>query len=123
MQGRYGVDQLANFLNGVLLTVIVISIFVHSRWLNLFILLLFIFSYSRIFSKNYRRCQAQNQWYLNKTAGIRKMFAKEKAYREIKKDYHIYTCKECGQKIKIPKGKGKIIVTCPKCGNEFQKKS
>lgn len=123
MQGRYGVDQLGSFLNSVLLVLIIVNLFIGSRLLNLFLLLLLIFSYSRIFSKNYSRCSAQNQWYLDKTSGIRKAFGKQKAYHEIKKDYHIYKCKQCGQKIKIPKGKGKIIVTCPKCGNEFQKKS
>jgi len=123
MQGRYGVDQLAQFLNIFILILIFISIFFHSRIFNLLILLLLIFSYSRIFSRNYSRCSAQNQWFLSKTYGIRRMFGKQKAYSEIRKDYHIYTCKKCKQKIKIPKGKGKIIITCPKCGYEFQKKS
>lgn len=123
MQGRYGVDQLAQFLNIFTLILILISIFFRSRIFEFFILLLLIFSYSRIFSRNYSRCSAQNQWFLNKTYKIRKLFGKQKAYNEIRKDYHIYTCKKCKQKIKIPKGKGKIIITCPKCGNEFQKRS
>ena len=123
MQGRYGVDQLAQFMNIFLLILIVISFFFHSRIFNLIIFLLLIFTYSRMFSRNYSRCSAQNEWFLNKTERIRQMFGKQKAYNEIRKDYHIYTCKKCKQKIKIPKGKGKIIITCPKCGYEFQKRS
>lgn len=123
MQGRYGVDQLGNFLNTVLIVLIILNMFIGNQLLNLLIILLFIFSYSRIFSRNHQKCYRQNQWFLDKTAGIRKAFGKQQAYHEIRKDYHIYRCKKCGQKIKIPKGKGKIIVTCPKCGNEFQKKS
>lgn len=123
MQGRYGVDQLASFLNALLLILIIGNLFLGSRILELAVILLFIFSYARIFSRNHSRCYKQNQWFLDKTSGIRRIFAKEKAYQTIRKDYHIYTCSQCKQKIKIPKGKGKIIVTCPKCGNEFKKRS
>jgi DNA-directed RNA polymerase subunit RPC12/RpoP len=123
MQGRYGIDQLGQCLNAILMAVILISIFVRSRWLEAIIIILFVFSYSRIFSRNYSRCSAQNQWFLNKTEGIRRFFGKQKSYQNMKKEYHIYKCRKCGQKIRIPKGKGRIIVTCPKCGHEFQKKS
>jgi DNA-directed RNA polymerase subunit RPC12/RpoP len=123
MQGRYGVDQLGQFLNILLLVLILVNFIARSRILDLVIILLFIFGYSRMFSRNYSRCTKQNQWFLTHTQGIRKFFGKQKAYQDIRKDYHIYKCKQCGQKIKIPKGKGKIIVTCPKCGKKFQKKS
>lgn len=134
MRGRYGMDAFGRFLNGSLFVVIFVNLFAKSRLLDLLFWIVLIFCYSRILSKNYARCQRQNQWFLSHTVGIRsKLFRMRQqvmsdamakaAYHERNKGYHIYKCKKCGQKIRIPKGKGKILVTCPKCGYEFKKRS
>lgn len=41
-------------------------------------------------------------------------------YINSKKNYKIVKCPKCGQKLRLPRGKGKIIVTCKKCSNEFK---
>ncbi|MFR5507562.1 MAG: MJ0042-type zinc finger domain-containing protein, partial [[Ruminococcus] torques] len=61
--------------------------------------------------------------YLMKTYKIRNWFQNQKNIWQQRKVYHIYTCPSCKQKIRIPKGKGKIEVRCPKCGTTFIKKS
>ena len=58
-----------------------------------------------------------------KTYKIRNWFQNQKNIWQQRKVYHIYTCPSCKQKIRIPKGKGKIEVRCPKCGTTFIKKS
>ena len=37
----------------------------------------------------------------------------------VRKTHKIYRCKGCGRKIRVPKGKGKIEISCPLCGNKF----
>ena len=130
MQGRYGVDELGRFLNIVLIIMIVIGLFIHNYIYHFLIWFLLFFTYGRILSRNYGRQQRMNQWFLSKTVGIRSLIFRSKReaqrkqeFKERNKDFHIYKCKKCGQKIRIPKGKGKIVITCPKCGYEFQKRS
>lgn len=127
MQGRYGVDQLSNFLIGAAVFIALLGMFVRIPVLNILCWLLIIIGYVRIFSKNTSKRYAENQKFLNKTFGIRNAFARLKYRMKYGKQspdpYYIYQCRKCGQKIRIPKGKGKIMVTCPKCKHQFKKYS
>ncbi len=123
MRGRYGVDQLANFLMAVCLGLIVLNLFVRGQVLYLLALVILGYSYFRMFSKNYAARSEENRRYLSCTQGIRRSWAKLKSRVRQFRHYHVYKCPSCGQKIRIPRGKGKIMVTCPKCRNEFSKRS
>lgn len=123
MQGRYGVDQLSQCLTWVAMVLVILDLFVRSNTLSALGMLCLIYAYYRIFSRKYEKRQAENSWYLKHTYKLRMYFLKQKDYAKIRKNYHIYTCSKCKQKIKIPKGKGKIMVTCPKCKHQFQRRS
>ncbi len=123
MQGRYGADQLSRFMLGVCLVCLVVNIFTRVQLLYLLALILLGVCYFRMFSRNYVRRSEENQKYLKMTEGIRTRFFKVKNRILQSRDYHIYKCPSCGQKIRIPRGKGRICVTCPKCRHEFEKKS
>ncbi len=123
MQGRYGADKLGQFLSGVSVALLVISIFDKTRLSFTAALALLIYSYFRIFSKNIPKRYAENQKYLALTGRLRQKLAKKKSELQQRRVYHIYKCPGCGQKMRIPKGKGKIEVRCPKCGTIFVKKS
>lgn len=126
MQGRYGSygqDSMNRFLLGGALVIMALSLFV--RW-NIFYwiaLAMIVYSYFRIFSRNYTKRYAENQAFLKHTAGIRKFFTVQKNEMRQRKTHHIYKCPECRQKIRVPRGKGKIAIRCPKCSTEFVKKS
>ncbi len=123
MQGRYGVDQFSKFLYYVFFVVLVLSIFLNSKVLNWLLWALLIYQMYRIFSKNHGARYAENQKYLQLSAKWRYRFEQQKRLFEERKVHRIFVCPKCKQKIRIPKGKGKIMVRCPKCGNEFVRRS
>lgn len=123
MQGRYGVDEFYRFLFFTALVCMVLNMFLRSRVLELVVLFLLLYAMFRMFSKNYSARYNENQKYLKATARFRYWFGQQKKLMEERKYHHIYTCPKCKQKIRIPRGKGKIMVRCPKCHHEFQKRS
>ena len=123
MQGRYGTDDFYKFLFWVALIGIVINWFFKSQLLSFAVTLILVYAMYRVLSKNHSARYAENQRYLQTTAKIRYWFDQQKKLMEERKYHHIYTCPKCRQKIRIPKGKGKIMIRCPKCHHEFQKRS
>ena len=126
MQGRYGAygtDRLTKFLLVVTLILIVLTSFGPMRTLSILPIILLFYSYFRLFSKNIPKRYHENEVYMKyrtKFIGFFKNFRYNLSQRRI---YHIYRCPKCSQKIRIPRGKGKIMVLCPKCGNDFVKHS
>lgn len=128
MQGRYGVDQLSRFSMGIALVCIVLAMFFSRAGgigavLDTIGLAALVYTYFRMLSRNISKRYAENQRFLAKTSKIRMRWNKEINMMKQRKVYHIYSCPGCKQKIRIPKGKGKIEIKCPKCQTTFVKKS
>lgn len=126
MQGRYGAygaDAFSKCLLGASLALLVLSMFVGKGFFYALALAVLVYTYFRLLSRNVSRRYAENQAFLKHTEGIRKYFTKQKSLMRQRKTHHIYRCPGCRQQIRVPKGKGRIAVTCPKCGKEFIKKS
>lgn len=123
MRGRYGIDQFGTFLAGFSLFLMLLNLFIKSSIITLIVFGLLIYLYFRMFSRNIVKRSDENTLYLKRTFKIRTRFQREKGYIRLRKTHHIYHCPSCRQKIKIPRGKGKISITCPKCSKEFVRKS
>ena len=123
MMGRYGVDDLSRFTLYVLIALMILNLFVHSSLISLLLIVGLVWIYFRMFSKNHSKRFEENNRFLGMKEKVLRWFRREKDLTGQRKMYHIYTCPGCKQKIRVPRGKGKIEVTCPKCHTSFIKKS
>ena len=121
MQGRYGADQ----LNLALIAAAVVGSFAGGLLrMPLLVLLtdaLLIVAFFRMLSKDLGKRAAENAKYLEKTAGIRKSVREFAARMRNRKQFHYYTCPKCRARLRIPRGVGKVTITCPGCGEKFEK--
>ena len=122
MYGRYGNDQLNLFLMGLYLLLYLIFLLVRLEllyWASLALLAVTIF---RLLSRNGVRRQAENVRFMRLAAPVLSWLRLLRAIRRDKE--HVYfKCPSCGQQLRVPRGKGKITVTCRGCGASFQEKS
>ena len=126
MSGRYGGDAFSNFLSLAALVVVVLGLFVPGLfgmllgWLGWAAL---IYSYFRIFSRNIPKRAAENRWFLAQRYAVQQRFASARTRFAQRKVYRYFRCPRCRQQLRVPRGRGRISITCPKCGTSFIKKS
>ncbi|ADL51896.1 Zn-finger containing protein [Clostridium cellulovorans] len=116
-KGSYGMDKLSKYLlylGGFLL------IFKGSWLIGLFSIG---FSLYRVTSKNkYKRYQELQSFEIalhNLKGKAYKLRHKFNSLRE----YKIFKCPNCAQKLRVPRNKGNITVTCKKCKTEFKERT
>ncbi len=122
MRGRYGNDRFNQFLMIVALVCMVLSMF-GLKFFYLIALLLLVYTYYRMFSRNVYRRTAENQSYLQKERKVKNWFLGQKKAFAQRKTHHIFKCPGCKQKIRAPRGRGRIEIRCQKCGTTFIRKS
>ena len=115
MEGRYGTDKLNTTILGVGVITCLVSLFVKAPVANLVLISvsygLMIWAIFRSLSRNtYKRYQ-ENRKYLMLLERVKD------------KDHRYFDCPRCRQPVRVPKGKGKIAITCPKCREKFIKKT
>ncbi len=122
MSGRYGFDQLNGFLCILSLILVVLGAWLSGflYWLGLALLL---WCYYRMFSRNIQKRYAENMKYLSLQNQAKDWLARQKLRFDQRKVYRYFKCPHCKQSIRVPRGRGRISITCPKCGTSFIKKS
>ena len=115
MEGRYGTDKLNIFLLRTSLIMMVVDMFLPGGLLKLIFwalpMGLMIYSLIRSFSRNIYRRYEENRKYLQLLDMI-----KDRQHR-------YFDCPKCRQMVRVPRGKGKIAITCPRCREKFVRKT
>lgn len=122
MMGRYGVDKLNRHLSMLALVLAIISVFKRYIVFTILVDALLIIVLLRMFSKNINKRYQENVRYEQMISS----FTKEYNFIKRKhndKDHRYYKCPQCKQVVRVPRGRGKIEITCPKCHHQFEKKS
>lgn len=118
--GRNGFDDLAKVIMWPSLILMLISGFITVGWLAAIIhsisLAGVIYAYYRVFSKKLDKRQAENHAYLSRKNLLKQRWNQRKTHR-------FYRCPQCKTVLRVPRGKGKISITCRSCGEKFIKKT
>lgn len=123
MVGRYGVDNLSRFLMVLAMAAMVINLFMRnlstviSLILRIFVWALLILIYWRMLSKNIQARYRENTRYLQFRERMRNKFKGGGG------THRIFRCPHCKQRVRVPKGRGMVEITCPRCRRTFTKRS
>jgi len=126
MLGRYGSDPFGRFLSVLSLILVVVAILVKGLAGTILWILglgLLLYCYFRMLSKNVSKRYGENARYLSYRNQLTGYFRFRRERFRQRKEYRFYDCPQCGVTTRVPRGKGKIRITCPKCGNSFIRKS
>ncbi len=121
MYGRYGYDELSKFLTICAFVLILLSDV--SPIFNTLALIMLIWSMFRIYSRNTAKRQGERQKYLQIKTKIKQFFLRHRNMFRERKTHIYFKCPSCKIYLRVPKGKGTIEITCPKCKNKVTKKT
>lgn len=123
LYGRNGMDDFAKICYGIGLFLLFMNFFIHSRWVSLVSMGFLCYALFRIFSKNIGKRQKENMMFLQLIRGPEKYVHLYRLRIQNRKESRYYLCKGCEQIIRVPRGKGRIEITCPRCKKKFVKRT
>lgn len=123
MMGRYGTDALTFALlicYAVLYLLAQALRFAPLAWISL---IPFVFCFYRMFSRDTSRRYRENQMFLKYWNPVLGRFRRFAADVRDRRTHRYFKCPNCSGKLRVPRGKGKIRITCPLCKTEFIRKT
>ena len=123
MYGRYGTDLLNRILTIAPLVLVILSSFTGWAALNGLALLCLAAALYRTFSHDIIRRRRENQAVQRLLKRVPAMYARCKTRFAQRKTHCFFKCKVCGTSLRVPKGRGRMVITCPKCHNAFEERT
>ena len=123
LRGRQGPDDLTVFCVDVAMVLVLINAFAHVGVLSFVALAVLAYGIFRIQSRNLGARARENEAFLRALGPARPWFQNPRAaWGELRAYKHV-RCTSCKQKVRVPRGKGRLRVTCPKCKAKFEVRS
>lgn len=120
MAGRNGVDALSNTLVWASIIAMFASRWIPNQIAHMIVYYLavfvFVYGYFRIMSRNLPKRQMENMAFVG-------FFQRRKLNFQQRKTHKFFGCPQCKATLRVPKGKGKITITCNRCGRQFTRRS
>ena len=123
MYGRYGNDALTKFLLVLAIILMVISWIPRLWWVYLFALAVMIWSLFRTFSRRFDKRRRELDAYLKIKKPIVNFFKLQRNKWRDRKTHVYFKCKKCKAVLRVPKGKGSIVVICTRCKDRIEKET
>jgi len=123
MAGRHGGDQLSVFLLVLSMVLTLIGQLAEISAIFIISYIPLLAAFYRIFSKDIQRRRMENYRFAMLVSPVYSKL--KKAQRRIKdlKTHRYYKCSKCKTMLRVPRGKGKILITCPKCKEKFTRRT
>lgn len=123
MRGRNGADELGNAAVALAVVLALINLFVRNTILSVLTLVLAGYACWRMSSTNVARRRAENRAFVQQVGPVARWLRSPLASLNETRSYKHLTCPSCQQKMRVPRGKGRMRVTCPNCHKKFETKS
>lgn len=117
LRGSYGFDRFSKYL---VITGFILSAF---RYITILGYALSVYGVWRSFSKNRYKRQRELLAFESYLFGIKEKLYRYKSSILEFRQYKIFKCPNCSQKLRVPRKKGKLVIACKKCGAEFKGRS
>lgn len=122
MQGRYGQDRLSVYLYGAALVLLFVGAVLGIGILTPISLVFWICAVFRICSKQIAKREKELAFFEKILNRPTKWITLQKRKWAERKTHCYFKC-PCGTVLRVPKGKGEIEITCPKCHNKINRKT
>lgn len=123
LRGRQGPDDLAVFSVNLAIVIVLVNVFARTGWLGWVGLALVAYAMFRIQSRNLGARARENEAFLRALGPVRPWVQNPRAaWAELHAYKHV-RCTSCRQRVRVPRGKGRLRVTCPRCKTKFEVRS
>lgn len=123
MMGRYGIDEMTQGLMIFGCLLVVVNFFAGASLLALLSFVAMGYALFRSFSRNIEARQVELSAYRRLMETPKKWWRRANVRWANRSTTLYFTCKGCGAELSVPRGKGKIRVTCPRCGQQTDRRS